>query len=74
MRCIAFNTKAAVVHVVPEAVTFFAVYGSARKAGRPENVEETQEVLDNLTASNMSNSGLIYPIGLAIFLLVTQAF
>lgn len=61
-----------VITSLPEAVTFFAVYGNARKAGRPENVEETQEVLDNLTASNMSNSALIYPVGLAIFLLVTQ--
>jgi Ca2+/Na+ antiporter len=59
---------------LPEAVTFFAVYGNARKAGQEENVEETQEVLDNLTASNMSNTTLIYPVGLAAFLLVTQVF
>lgn len=61
-----------VVTSLPEAVTFFAVYGNARRAGHPENVEETQEVLDNLAASNMSNTSLIYPIGLAVFLIATQ--
>ena len=61
-----------VVTSLPEAVTFFAVYGSARKAGNPESVEETQEVLDNLAASNMSNTSLIYPIGLSVFLIATQ--
>ena len=48
------------------------MYGSARKAGNPESVEETQEVLDNLAASNMSNTSLIYPIGLSVFLIATQ--
>ena len=33
---------------------------------------QIQELLDNLAASNMSNSGLIYPLGLAVFLLGSQ--
>ncbi len=58
---------------LPEMVTFFAVYATARKEGKLAGLEDTQEALDNLAASNMANTGLIYPIGLAIFPLVTGA-
>ncbi len=58
-----------VVTSLPEMVTFFAVYGSARKAGTLGDLEDTQEALDNLAASNMANVGLIYPTGLAVYLL-----
>lgn len=57
---------------LPEMVTFFAVYSTAQKEGKLGGLEDTQEALDNLTSSNMSNVGLIYPIGLAVFLVVTQ--
>lgn len=60
-----------VVTSLPEVVTFFTVYGTAKKEGKLHQLEDTQEVLDNLAASNMSNTALIYPVGLAIFLLVT---
>ncbi|MCO4773833.1 MAG: hypothetical protein KDA24_27625 [Deltaproteobacteria bacterium] len=60
-----------VVTSLPEVVTFFAVYGAARREGKLHLLEDTQEVLDNLAASNMSNTGLIYPVGLIVFLLVT---
>ncbi len=53
---------------LPEMVTFFAVYGTAKKEGKLRLVDDTQEALDNLTASNMANTGLIYPIGLGIYL------
>ena len=53
---------------LPEMVTFFSVYGASRAAGEIEGLEDTQEVLDNLTASNMANVGLIYPIGLLVYL------
>ena len=56
---------------LPEMVTFFAVYGTARKAGTLGDLEDTQEALDNLAASNMANVGLIYPAGLAVYLLGT---
>ncbi len=55
---------------LPEMVTFFAVYAAARAAGELDGLADTQEALDNLTASNMANVGLIYPIGLAIYLAV----
>jgi len=56
---------------LPEVVTFFAVYATARREGNDHLLEDTQEVLDNLAASNMANTGLVYPVGLAVFLLAT---
>lgn len=53
---------------LPEMITFFAVYSASRKAGDLDSLADTQEVLDNLTASNMANVGLIYPTGLAVYL------
>ncbi len=50
-------------------VTFFAIYSLARQQGRSHLGEDTQEALDNLAASNMANTGLIYPLGLSVFLL-----
>lgn len=55
---------------LPEVVTFFSVYATARKEGKDHLLEDTQEVLDNLAASNMANSGVVYPVGLAVYLLV----
>lgn len=54
---------------IPEMVSFFAVYATASKEGNLDSLNDTQEALDNLTSSNMSNVGIIYPIGLAVFLL-----
>ncbi len=56
---------------LPEVVTFFAVYATSRREGKAHLLKDTQEVLDNLAASNMSNTGIVYPIGLAIYLAVT---
>ena len=56
---------------LPEMVTFFAVYAGAKESGEIVGLGDTQEALDNLTASNMANVGLIYPIGLAVYLVVT---
>ena len=50
---------------LPEVITFFSVYGRARAAGKLESLADTQEVLDNLTASNMANVGVVYPVGVA---------
>ena len=60
-----------VVTSLPEVVTFFAVYATAKREGHLSELDDTQEVLDNLAASNMANSTLIYPVGLTVFLLVT---
>jgi Ca2+/Na+ antiporter len=58
-----------VVTSLPEMVTFFAIYSLARQQGSSHLGEDTQEALDNLAASNMANTGLIYPLGLSVFLL-----
>ena len=38
---------------------------------RLQDPNDTQEALDNLTGSNMSNVGVVYPVGLLVFLLVS---
>lgn len=57
---------------LPEAVTFFTVFSSRRGLGSTDRKAQVQELLDNLAASNMSNSGLIYPLGLGLYLLGTR--
>ena len=56
---------------LPEVVTFFSVYATSKREGKAHLLEDTQEVLDNLAASNMANTGIVYPIGLAVYLGVT---
>jgi Ca2+/Na+ antiporter len=51
---------------LPEMTTFFVVFAAAR--GEADGREVTQRSLDNLTASNMSNIGLIYPIAIILYL------
>ena len=53
---------------LPEMTSFFALF----KAGQNSPTDDDcQEALDNLAASNMSNLGLIYPLGILMFLWVT---
>ena len=59
---------------IPEMVTFFAVYATSKREGKLQDLNDTQEALDNLTSSNMSNVGIIYPIGLLAFLLASSFF
>lgn len=61
-----------VVTSIPEMVTFFAVYAAAHREKRSQSLNDTQEALDNLTGSNMANAGIIYPLGLLAYLLVTS--
>lgn len=56
---------------LPELTTFFAVFGEAKKRGEKSDAS-LQANLDNLAASNMSNLGLIFPIGITVFLLVVM--
>ncbi len=58
-----------VVTSLPEMTSFFAIYAYAKKTKTLDKDLDTQEALDNLTASNMSNLGLIYPLGILVFLL-----
>ena len=57
-----------VITSLPELTSFYAVFSLAKQQ---ESDESCQQNLDNLAASNMSNVGLIYPIGIIVFLLVT---
>ena len=59
-----------IVTSLPEVVTFFGIFAKSRAEGNEHKIDDTQEVLDNLAASNMSNTGLIYPVGLTVYLLV----
>ena len=59
---------------IPECVSFFAVFAASSQAGRLEDLNDTQEALDNLTGSNMANVGFVYPVGLLAYLLATQFF
>jgi Ca2+/Na+ antiporter len=54
---------------LPEMVTFYAIYSLARRQGTSHLGEDTQEALDNLATSNMTNTGIVYPLGLSVFLL-----
>ena len=58
-----------VVTSIPETVSFFAVYATAAREGKLQDLNDTQEALDNLTGSNMANVGVVYPVGLLTFLL-----
>ena len=53
---------------LPELTSFFSIYASSREKGRLDEIEDTQEALDNLAASNMSNLGVIYPLGIFVYL------
>ena len=61
-----------VVTSIPEMVSFFAVYGVAKQEGRLNDLNDTQEALDNLTGSNMANVGVVYPVGLLAYLLASR--
>jgi Ca2+/Na+ antiporter len=58
-----------VVTSIPELVSFFAIYAASKRAGKSHSLNDTQEALDNLTGSNMANVSIVYPIGLAAYLL-----
>ena len=58
-----------VVTSIPEMVSFFAVYATAARENKLQDLNDTQEALDNLTGSNMANVGVVYPVGLLAFLI-----
>jgi len=56
-----------IVTSLPELTTFAATFGDSRlRAGD----KDCQRGLDNLAASNMSNVGIVYPLGIFVFLWV----
>jgi cation:H+ antiporter len=54
---------------LPELTSFFAVFSEAKKRGEQSDAS-LQANLDNLAASNMANLGLIFPIGIIVYLVV----
>ena len=58
-----------VITSLPEMTSFYAVFAAAKGS---HDDDDCQQNLDNLAASNMSNVGLIYPIGIVVFILSTR--
>jgi|TARA_B100000959_G_scaffold281366_1_gene345263 Ca2+/Na+ antiporter len=58
-----------VITSLPEMTSFYAVFALAKEQGGDESCQQN---LDNLAASNMSNVGLIYPIGIVVYLLASR--
>lgn len=55
---------------LPEMASFFEVYRLSKSRGRLQHLDDTQSALDALVASNMSNLGIILPMGMFVFYLV----
>ncbi len=56
---------------VCELASFVEIYRMHRPTDRPGRVKDTQEAIDALVASNVANLGLILPIGMLVYLLVS---
>lgn len=55
-----------IISSLPEMRGFFEIFRKHKKADTLEGIEDTQEALDALVASNMSNLGIILPVGIFI--------
>lgn len=56
---------------IPELASFFEIFRMHKKRGTLSLTDDMQEALDTLVASNLANLGIVLPIGLFIFILVT---
>jgi Ca2+/Na+ antiporter len=56
---------------VCELASFIEIYRIHNPKDSPTHIKDTQEALDALVASNVSNLGLILPIGMVVYLLVS---
>jgi len=54
-----------------ELTSFIEIYRIHKPKDSPHHIKDTQEALDALVASNVSNLGLILPIGMVIYLIVS---
>jgi len=59
-----------VVSSIPEMSGFFVTFQKHYKAGTLKSLDDTQETLDALVASNMCNLGIILPVGMFVALAV----
>ncbi len=57
---------------VCELASFIEIYRIHRPKDSPSHIKDTQEALDALVASNIANLGLILPLGMLVYLLVTS--
>ncbi len=57
---------------VPELTSFFEIYRLSHSRDTLHLTHDTQESLDALVASNMSNLGIILPLGALVYILVTR--
>ncbi len=55
---------------VCELASFIEIYRIHRPKDSPTHIKDTQEALDALVASNISNLGLILPLGMVVYLMV----
>jgi Ca2+/Na+ antiporter len=56
---------------VCELASFIEIYRIHRPKDSPEHIKDTQEAIDALVASNISNLGLILPIGMLVYLAIS---
>ncbi len=56
---------------VCELTSFIEIYRIHKPKDTPRHIKDTQEAIDALVASNVSNLGLILPIGMLVYLLVS---
>ena len=56
---------------VCELASFIEIYRMHKPKDSPTHIKDTQEALDALVASNVSNLGLILPIGMLVYLIVS---
>jgi Ca2+/Na+ antiporter len=55
---------------VCELASFIEIYRTHKPKDSPAHIKDTQEAIDALVASNVSNLGLILPLGMLIYLIV----
>ena len=56
---------------VCELASFIEIYRNHKHKDSPLHIKDTQEAIDALVASNISNLGLILPIGMLVYLIVS---
>jgi Ca2+/Na+ antiporter len=57
---------------VCELASFIEIYRTHKPKDSPSHIKDTQEAIDALVASNVSNLGLILPIGMLVYLIVSS--
>lgn len=57
---------------VCELASFIEIYRIHKPKDSPTHIKDTQEAIDALVASNVSNLGLILPLGMLVYLIVSS--